>query len=663
MIKLNQVSLRRGERLLFDDATLAIYAGHRLGLTGANGCGKSSLVALLTGNLAADGGAVDIPKSMQVASVTQHIDTVSSIALDFVVEGDEELIAARAQLQTAEQSTVNDKQGTALALAYEALEKADAYTAESRAAQLLAGLGFSTSEQRRTVSEFSGGWRMRLSLARTLMQRSDILLLDEPTNHLDLDAIIWLESWLKRYRGALLLISHDRDFLDNVCTHIAHIEQQKIDFYTGNYSAFEAQRAARLANVQAAYLKQQSSIAHMQKFVDRFRAQATKAKQAQSRLKALSRMESIAPAHIDSPFSFQFTAPDKNPRQLLTVANVNLGYGDTTILSAVKMRLESGARIGLLGANGAGKSTLIKALAGTLNAMSGEIDSAKELNIGYFAQHQLEQLRLDDTPLSHLSRLHPQASESDLRNFLGGFGFAGTMALSPVAPMSGGEKARLVLATLVRQKPNLLLLDEPTNHLDLQMRYALNIALQSFEGALVVVSHDRHLLQTVTDELWLVADGKVQPYPDDLEAYARWLLKSRGEANSNAPTSQAEVSKNQSQESSANGMSNEAVANSSSGLSAEERKVRKREEAELRQILRPLTVRTKAIEKRIDSLENSASGIEVELSDSAIYDDANKDKLKTLLHKQGEETAELNALENEWMELNEQLENAQQSLS
>jgi ATP-binding cassette subfamily F protein 3 len=535
------------------------------------------------------------------------------------------------------------------------LEKADAYTAESRAAQLLAGLGFSASEQRRTVNEFSGGWRMRLSLARTLMQRSDILLLDEPTNHLDLDAIIWLESWLKKYRGALLLISHDRDFLDNVCTHIAHIEQQKIDFYTGNYSAFEAQRAARLANVQAAYLKQQSSIAHMQKFVDRFRAQATKAKQAQSRLKALSRMESIAPAHIDSPFSFQFTAPDKNPRQLLTVANVNLGYGETTILSAVKMRLESGARIGLLGANGAGKSTLIKALAGTLEAMSGEIDSAKELNIGYFAQHQLEQLRHDDTPLSHLSRLHPQASESELRNFLGGFGFAGTMALSPVAPMSGGEKARLVLATLVRQKPNLLLLDEPTNHLDLQMRYALNIALQSFEGALVVVSHDRHLLQTVTDELWLVADGKVQPYPDDLDAYARWLLKSRSEA--------AALSKEQSQESAASDTLNEASANSSAGLSAEERKARKREEAELRQKLRPLTVRTKAIEKRIDSLESSASTIEVELSDSAIYDDANKDKLKKLLHKQGEETAELNALENEWIELNEQLEKAQQSLS
>ena len=644
MIKLNQVALRRGEKLLFDNASFTVHAGHRLGLTGANGCGKSSLVALLTGRLSSDIGEVDIPRNMQVATVEQHMDTVSGNAIDFVIAGDAELMAARQQLNDAETSGAGDE----LALAYEKLESADAYTAESRAAQLLAGLGFGVVEQAQTVSEFSGGWRMRLNLARTLMQKSDILLLDEPTNHLDLDAIIWLEAWLKQYDGCLLLISHDRDFLDNVCTHIAHIERQKIDYYSGNYSAFEKQRVARLAGVQAAYEKQQTSIAHMQKFVDRFRAQATKAKQAQSRLKALGRLEKIAPAHIDSPFSFAFTAPDKNPRQLIQAEELTLGYEQVAVINDINMRLEAGARIGLLGANGAGKSTFIKALAGSLAPQSGEIERAKELNIGYFAQHQLEQLRNDDTPLSHLSRLHPDASESDLRHFLGGFGFANSMALSLVKPMSGGEKARLVLATLVRQKPNLLLLDEPTNHLDLNMRHALNIALQSFEGALLVVSHDRHLLQTVTDELWLVADGRLQPYKDDLDAYARWLLKSRDTQS---------VRSDAQQDSSQDGLNN-----ASSSLSAEQRRQRKRDEAELRKQLRPMTLRTQTIEKRIDQLETAAKKREIELASSDIYEDAQKDKLKELLQQQGAETAELDALEIEWMDLNEQLEKAQQGL-
>ena len=640
MIKLSQVALRRGEKLLFEDASFTVHAGHRLGLTGANGCGKSSLVALLTGKLASDLGEVDVPRSMKLATVEQHMDTVSGTAVDFVIAGDAPLMAARQRLKKAEESGSGD----ALALAYEQLESADAYTAESRAAQLLAGLGFGVVEQAQTVIDFSGGWRMRLNLARTLMQKSDILLLDEPTNHLDLDAIIWLEAWLKQYDGSLLLISHDRDFLDNVCTHIAHIERQKIDYYTGNYSAFEKQRVARLAGVQAAYEKQQTSIAHMQKFVDRFRAQATKAKQAQSRLKALARLETIAPAHIDSPFSFAFTAPEKNPRQLIQAEKLNLGYDDITVINDIHFRLEAGARIGLLGANGAGKSTLVKALAGSLIPQSGDIERAKELNIGYFAQHQLEQLRNDDTPLSHLSRLHPEASESDLRNFLGGFGFANSMALSLVKPMSGGEKARLVLATLVRQKPNLLLLDEPTNHLDLNMRHALNIALQSFEGALLVVSHDRHLLQTVTDELWLVADGKLKPYEEDLDAYARWLLKSRA---STTLRSDAQAS---------------LEGAETASLSAEQRRQRKRDEAELRKQLRPMTLRTQAIEKRIDQLESAAKKREAELSDSGLYEDAQKDTLKKLLHQQGLETTELDNLETEWMELNEQLEQAQQNL-
>ena len=645
MIKLSQVALRRGEKLLFENASFTVHAGHRLGLTGANGCGKSSLVALLTGKLASDIGEVDVPRSMKLATVEQHMDTVSGTAVDFVIAGDAPLMAARQRLKKAEESDSGD----ALALAYEQLESADAYTAESRAAQLLAGLGFGAVEQAQTVSDFSGGWRMRLNLARTLMQKSDILLLDEPTNHLDLDAIIWLEAWLKQYDGSLLLISHDRDFLDNVCTHIAHIERQQIDYYTGNYSAFEKQRVARLAGVQAAYEKQQTSIAHMQKFVDRFRAQATKAKQAQSRLKALARLESIAPAHIDSPFSFAFTAPEKNPRQLIQAEKLHLGYDDIRVISDIHFRLEAGARIGLLGANGAGKSTLVKALAGSLLPQGGDIECAKELNIGYFAQHQLEQLRNDDTPLSHLSRLHPEASESELRNFLGGFGFAGSMALSLVKPMSGGEKARLVLATLVRQKPNLLLLDEPTNHLDLNMRHALNIALQSFEGALLVVSHDRHLLQTVTDELWLVADGRLNPYEEDLDAYARWLLKSRVSTSIKSDTdAQADLT---------NPSAIETVS-----LSADQRRQRKRDEAELRKQLRPMTLRTQVIEKRIDQLEREAKIREAALSDSSIYEDGQKDTLKKILHQQGIEAAELDELETEWMELNEQLEQAQQNL-
>ncbi|MDA8694209.1 ATP-binding cassette domain-containing protein [Pseudomonadales bacterium] len=639
MIKLNQVALRRGEKLLFENASFTVHAGHRLGLTGANGCGKSSLVALLTGKLSSDSGDIDIPRNMQLATVEQHMDSVSGTAIDFVIAGDAPLMAAKQRLAQAEQNNCGDE----LALAHENLETVDAYTAESRAAQLLAGLGFGAVEQTQTVTDFSGGWRMRLNLARTLMKKSDILLLDEPTNHLDLDAIIWLEAWLKQYEGSLVLISHDRDFLDNVCSHIAHIERQTIDYYSGNYSAFEKQRVARLAGVQAAYEKQQTSIAHMQKFVDRFRAQATKAKQAQSRLKALARLETIAPAHIDSPFSFAFTAPDKNPRQLIQAEKLQLGYEDITVINDIHLRLEAGARIGLLGANGAGKSTLVKALASTLSPQAGSIERAKELNVGYFAQHQLEQLRDDDTPLSHLSRLHPDASESDLRNFLGGFGFANNMALSLIKPMSGGEKARLVLATLVRQKPNLLLLDEPTNHLDLNMRHALNIALQSFEGALLVVSHDRHLLQTVTDELWLVADGQLTAYKEDLDAYARWLLKSRvtNMMRSNAQEQPA---------------GEETVS-----LSAEQRRQRKRDEAELRRRLRPLTQRTQAIEKRLEALAIAAKAREVELSDAALYEDDKKEQLKKLLHQQGLETNEVDALEMEWMDLNEQLEQAQQS--
>ncbi|MAV76475.1 MAG: ABC transporter ATP-binding protein [Cellvibrionales bacterium] len=641
MITVSNVSLRRADKLLFKDANFSAYSGHRVGLTGANGCGKSSFMSMLTHDINADLGDITIPPSFIIATVAQHVERHQGTAIDFVMAGDRALMAAKNSLQEAEQSGDNE----ALAAAYEQLENADAYTAESRSGQLLAGLGFTSDQQQTAVNAFSGGWRMRLNLARALMIQSDILLLDEPTNHLDLDAIIWLESWLKRYNGCLMIISHDRDFLDSICTHIAHIEQQTISHYNGNYSEFEKQRAARLANQTAAFIKQQKNIAHMQKFIDRFGAKATKAKQAQSRVKALAKLTSIAPAHIDSPFSFEFQAPSKDPKQLIQTDNLQLGYQDATILSKVNINIEQGARIGLLGANGTGKSTLIKAIAGELDAQQGSIDRAKEINIGYFAQYQLDQLRPDDTPLSHLSRAYSSRSEAELRRFLGGFGFIGNQAISSIEPMSGGEKARLVLATLVLKKPNLLLLDEPTNHLDLEMRYALNVALQSYQGSLLVISHDRHLLETVTDELWLVTDGQLTHYDGDLEQYAKWLLNNRvkdfTDSNSSANTQAAEIG------------STGPIKSSETLI---DKKNRKREAAELRAKLKPLTQRCQQIEAQLSQHEETLNSIENELALPSIYDDNNKQRLAAAIQQQGQLKLTVTQLESEWLEINEQLE-------
>ncbi|MCG6936421.1 MAG: ATP-binding cassette domain-containing protein, partial [Proteobacteria bacterium] len=505
MLTFSNLALRRGPRLLFEQASFTIHTGNKVGLTGANGTGKSSLFSLILGTLQADEGSVDLPPRTVIAHVAQETPAVDQAAIDYVLDGDRELRQLQARLHTAEQ----DNQGEQQAHLHESLANIDAYTAPSRAARLLSGLGFSTDQHQLPVNHFSGGWRMRLNLAQALMCRSDLLLLDEPTNHLDLDAVLWLEEWLLRYPGTLLLISHDRDFLDRSVDHIAHIEQQQLNLYSGNYSAFETQRAAQLTQQQAAYIKQQEEIAHMQAFVDRFRAKATKAKQAQSRLKALERMTQIAPAHVDSPFHFQFPAPDKLPRPLLSLDTIEFGYTEAPLLERVSFSLNPGDRIGLLGPNGAGKSTLIKILAGELAPRTGTREPAKHLRLGYFAQHQLEQLHPEESALTHLRRLDPQASEQHLRNYLGGFDFQGDRVTEPVAPFSGGEKARLVLALLVYQKPNLLLLDEPTNHLDLEMRLALSTALQDFEGAMVIVSHDRHLLRTVTDQFYLVHDGRV----------------------------------------------------------------------------------------------------------------------------------------------------------
>jgi ATP-binding cassette subfamily F protein 3 len=545
MIKLQNLSIRRGSRLLFEDANLLIHPGQNVGLTGANGVGKSSLFAVFQQQLHADHGEVSIPEAWTIAHVAQETPAVDVSAIDYVLQGDVELTRLQSALAKAEL----EHDGHAQSELHDKLAAIDGYTAHSRAGRLLHGLGFKPGQEAHPVNAFSGGWRMRLNLAQALMCRSDLLLLDEPTNHLDLEAVYWLEEWLRNYPGTLVLISHDRDFLDRVVTHIVHIEQQRMKAYTGNYSSFEIARAEHLANQQAAHQKQQREIAHIRQFVTRFKAKATKAKQAQSRVKALERMELIAPAHVDSPFHFSFKEPTRLASPLLVLDKAAVGYGEEALIEGVKLSLAPGDRVGLLGPNGAGKSTLIKLIAGVLPIMKGKRKEAKDIRIGYFAQHQLEQLDDEATPLQHLQRLDRVATETELRNFLGGFGFHGDSALMKVAPFSGGEKARLVLALLVYQRPALLLLDEPTNHLDLEMRLALTLALQDFDGALVIVSHDRHLLRTVADDLWLIADGKALPFDDDLEGYRQWVLsREKAEKEANAITTISANSQNKKQD-------------------------------------------------------------------------------------------------------------------
>lgn len=629
MLKFSDLSLRRGPRLLFEQASFTIHPGHKVGLTGANGCGKSSLFSLLRSELHADSGDVSIPSKWVIAHVAQETPAVERSAIDYVLDGDVEL----RQVETALEAAVTEDDGHQQGELHARLEAIDGYTARSRAARLLHGLGFRPGEEERLVTTFSGGWRMRLNLAQALMCRSDLLLLDEPTNHLDLDAVIWLQEWLRNYPGTLMLISHDRDFLDEVVGEILHVEQQRITLYSGNYTAFEGIRAERLANQQAAYEKQQREIKHVQSYIYRFRAKATKAKQAQSRIKALQRMEQIAPAHVDSPFHFAFRAPEKLPDPLLSLDQIDAGYGDTLILCSVSLSLHPGDRIGLLGHNGAGKSTLIKLVAGELANLRGEIKQAKDLKVGYFAQHQLEQLHAESTPVQHLQRLDPLADEQSLRDFIGGFGFSNDRALSPVAPFSGGEKARLVLALLVYQRPNLLLLDEPTNHLDLEMRHALSLALQGFEGALVVVSHDRHLLRSVTDRLLLVDGGKAEEFDGDLDDYRRWLATEQKEESSPGQ----------------NDIPNGAVS----------RKEQRRLDAERRKQLQPLKKKLQQLEKQMDKLGSQRDGIESQLAEPDIYSDDSKEKLKQLLKEKGEADTALAEAEEQWLELSEELETAQ----
>jgi len=635
MLRIANLVLARGAKRLLDDAGMTVHDGHRIGLVGANGSGKSSLFALLRGELVADAGEVTLPEAWTIAHVRQETPDSAAPAIEFVQDGDAELRAIERDLAAAEAAHEADPHagGEAIAHLHHRFEAIGGYAARSRAATLLSGLGFPADRHRDAVRSFSGGWRMRLNLAQALMCRSDLLLLDEPTNHLDLDAVLWLEDWLARYPGTLLLITHDRDFLDGVVDGIVHIDGQKLRTYGGNYSQFERERASELALQQATYAKQQRQIAHLQSFIDRFRAKATKAKQAQSRIKALERMERIAAAHVDSPFEFTFAPSGLTARQLVRLEHVTLGYADAPpVLSGLDWNLLAGERIGLLGPNGAGKSTLLKAIAGRLAPRSGQRLTAQGLRVGYFAQHQVEQLRADESPLWHLARIDPAAREQELRDFLGGFDFRGDMASAPVGRFSGGEKARLTLALLVREKPNLLLLDEPTNHLDIEMREALAEALQDYDGALVVVAHDRHLLRATADALWLVADGRVAPFDGDLDDYRDWVLAGRSRAATAVPPAEPGA----------------------------DRKAQKRAEAEARQQSyarrRPVAQRLAAVEAEIDALAGEKKTLEDWLALPDAYDAANRDLLKERLARQGDLVWQLARLEAEWLELSEALE-------
>ena len=630
MIQFRNLTLVRGVRELIADASVQIHPGWRVGLTGANGSGKSSVFALLRGELQAERGDCDIPATWRIASVAQETPALDTAAIDYVLDGDTELRTLERELADAETAHA----GETIAELHVRLDDIGGYSARARAAALLAGLGFGDAEIERPVREFSGGWRMRLNLAQALISRADLLLLDEPTNHLDLDAVVWLEQWLSGFKGTLVVVSHDRDFLDGCVTHIANIQSAKLTLYTGNYSAFEDARAAQLAAQQATYEKQTRVIAHMESFVARFRAKATKAKQAQSRLKALARMERIAAAHVDTPFEFSFPQPERSPNTLIYLNKVSVSYGERAVLRDIEMTLAPGARIGLLGPNGAGKSTLIKLLAGELQQTSGQRSEGRGLVIGYFAQHQLEQLRPDESPLQHLLRLEPQTREQDLRDYLGGFDFRGAMADSPVAPFSGGEKSRLALALLVRRKPNLLLLDEPTNHLDLEMRQALTAALAEYEGSMVLVSHDRALLRTVCDDFRLVCDGKVEEFDGAIEDYITWLAARRAAnaGGNNTAVTQDKAARREARES--------AAADRQARLAAR----------------RPLLKEAEKLDKDLARWQLEKQQIDTQLADPAFYTSPDPSQLRTLTVKQQQLAGDIDAAEHRWLEIHAELE-------
>ncbi|MEP7207124.1 MAG: ATP-binding cassette domain-containing protein [Casimicrobiaceae bacterium] len=635
MLRLANITLARGTKQLLVNASLTVHAGHRVGIVGPNGAGKSSLFALIRGELLPEAGDLALPPAWIIAHVAQETPAVDRAAIEFVLDGDQELRRIEGALAAAEAQPGHEA-GQALAELHHQFEVIGGYAARARAGTLLSGLGFPADRHDTPARTFSGGWRMRLNLAQALMCRSDLLLLDEPTNHLDLDAVLWLEDWLAHYPGTLLLITHDRDFLDAVVDTIVHFDRQGLKSYTGNYSQFEAERAGQLALQQTMYQRQQRQIAHLQSFVDRFRAKATKAKQAQSRIKALERMERIAAAHVDSPFTFAFPSVDSGARQLVRLEHASAGYADRPVLEGVDWSVLSDDRIGLLGPNGAGKSTLLKAIAGTIEVGPGARHTAQGLRIGYFAQHQLDQLRVDQTPLWHLTKLDPQAREQELRDFLGGFDFRGDMVTTTVRTFSGGEKARLTLALLVRQRPNLLLLDEPTNHLDIEMREALAEALQDYDGALIVVAHDRHLLRATTDTLWLVADGRVMPFDGDLDDYRDWVMEARRNA-ARAGSTDKPV---------------EAPATDRKEQRRLEAAARKQRYAQRK----PLADELARVEAAMASLLEEKSALDTWMAGEEAYVPESRELLKSRVARQGDLTWELARLESEWLRVSESLE-------
>ena len=641
MLKITDLSLRRGTRLLLENIALDVFPGQRMGLTGANGCGKSSLFSVIAGRLEADQGNVTLPRGALISEVLQETPESSQTAIDYVIDGDKSYRSLELKIAQAELSS----DGTELATLHSQMEAIDGFRVSARAGQLLHGLGFTAKEQTQSVNTFSGGWRMRLNLATALMTRADLLLLDEPTNHLDLDAMVWLEQWLASYEGIVLVISHDREFLDRAVTRIAHIENQTIQVFEGNYSLAERQRAEIIEIQQKQHVRQKKQIRHMQSYIDRFRYKASKAKQAQSRIKALERLEIVSPAQQKNAFVFEFETPDHSPHQLIDLKGINAGYQDP-VLSGIDFRLSDGERIGLLGRNGAGKTTLMKTLAAELPPLKGSYTGDSKLCIGYFAQHQLELLNPQWSPLDHLAELSQQQNERALRTHLGRFGFSGDSATEPVSIRSGGERARLVLALIVYSKPNLLLLDEPTNHLDIEMRESISLALQSYSGCLVVVAHDRHLLRLVTDELWLIDNGSLRRFEGDIDDYVIWLRQRQKGANKNLDSQTNKKPKNRTD------------IDAKIDQKPQRSKTTRQEKAKQREKVKPLRDRLNRVEKEVDKAAEVKRRLDQELANPEIYNEANRDQLRELLFDQARNAQLHQELESQWLEASELLERA-----
>jgi len=637
MIRFKQLSLYQGSLPLLTNVNQTLYPDQKLGVVGKNGCGKSSLFSMLRHELAPEQGILEFPPKWRVSSARQETPASSLTAVEYVLSGHNEY----AQIQKALIDAEQNEDGIAIANQHAKLDAINGWSLPALAAKMLTGLSFTEEQMNTVVSELSGGWRMRLNLAQALIQPAELLLLDEPTNHLDLEAVLWLEGFLRSYDGMLLTISHDRDFLDSFCSHIMHFENQGINCYTGNYSQFEKQKHAKQILQQAEFEKQQKEIEHLESFINRFKAKASKATQAQSRVKALDKMDKVSAVQIRQKFGFEFKAINKNITELVDLDKVQAGYGDTVILKNVTMRILAGQRIGLLGRNGEGKSTLIKVICGELEKQAGELNHNKHFKAGYFAQHQVEQLNIDQSPIWHIQSLGEGISEQEARNFLGGFAFNGDKSLEKVNGFSGGEKARLVLAMITWQAPNLMLLDEPTNHFDIEMREALALALQNYDGAVILVAHDKNLLESVVDEFWLVNEGQVRPFKGDLNDYQKWLTDNRwGKTKDVESSEQLQLS---------------GAITKQEG-STQSRKEQKRIEAEIRKQKAPLSNRLKKVDQEMHFLQDEQQKLETLLASGEIYEEANKNQLTESMQRTTEISRQIEALEEEWFDLTEKLE-------